>query len=108
LKAAFENRDALLWPGQFADVVLRLGVVNATLIPTEAVQPSQQGSFIFRVKPDQTVESVSVTTGETNQGRTQILTGLKPGDIVVTDGHLRLAPGARVKKAADLGALVTQ
>lgn len=109
LKASFENRDGLLWPGQFADVVLRLGgVQNATLVPSEAVQPGQKGPFVFRVKPDQTVELVQVTTGETFEGKTAIEGGLRPGDVVVTDGHLRLSPGSRIKKGVDPAASVTR
>jgi multidrug efflux system membrane fusion protein len=99
LKASFENGNNLLWPGQFADVVLRLGSVqNTTVVPVEAVQPGQKGPYVFRVKQDQTVESVQVETGETHENKIAILKGVNPGDVVITDGHLRLAPGARVKK----------
>lgn len=108
LRATFENTNGVLWAGQFADVQLGLGAVsNATLVPTEAVQPGQNGSFVYRVKADSTVEMIPVTTGESHSNKTAIVSGLKPGDIVVTDGHLRLAPGARVRKGADPNAAVT-
>lgn len=101
LKATFENANGLLWPGQFADVVLRLGTnANALLVPVEAVQTGQKGPYVFRVKRDQTIESVPVETGETYSGKIAVTKGLQAGDVVVTDGHLRLQPGARVKKGS--------
>ncbi|BDC48548.1 hypothetical protein F183_A08640 [Bryobacterales bacterium F-183] len=101
LKATFENANGLLWPGQFADVVLRLGTnANALLVPAEAVQTGQKGPYVFRIKGDQTIETVLVEQGETYGGKVAITKGLKAGDVVVTDGHLRLQPGARVKKGS--------
>ena len=98
LKATFANRDGQFWPGQFVDVVLGLGeVTNATVVPSEAVQPGQKGPFVYRVKADQTVEVVQVTVGETYRSQT-VVTGLKPGDDVVTDGQLRLAPKMKVRR----------
>ncbi len=98
LKATFANQDGKFWPGQFVDVVLGLGTVeNATVVPTEAVQPGQKGPFVYRVKADQTVEVVQVTVGESYQSKT-VVTGLNPGDDVVTDGQLRLAPKMKVRK----------
>ena len=62
LKAIFDNRDRMLWPGQFVNVVLTLDTQNnATVVPSEAVQDGQHGQFIFVVKADQTVESRPVT-----------------------------------------------
>jgi multidrug efflux system membrane fusion protein len=98
LKAVLENRDRLLWPGQFVDVVLTLRTIpNATLVPAEAVQESQQGQFIYVVKPDGTVEPRVVTAGRTQEGTTVIEKGVSPGDTVVTDGQMRLYPGARIQ-----------
>ncbi|WP_051670862.1 efflux RND transporter periplasmic adaptor subunit [Bryobacter aggregatus] len=102
LKAKFENANSVLWPGQFADVVLGLGsVAQATLVPAESVQPGQKGPMVYRVKPDMTVEIVQVTTGESVAGKLQILSGVEPGDVLVTDGQLRLSAGAKVKKGVD-------
>ncbi|MEK7372345.1 MAG: efflux RND transporter periplasmic adaptor subunit, partial [candidate division NC10 bacterium] len=63
LKATFPNADDALWPGQFVDVVLMLASEAAVVVPAEAVQAGQQGSFVFVVKPDLTVESRRVKVG---------------------------------------------
>jgi multidrug efflux system membrane fusion protein len=98
LKATFDNRDALLWPGQFVNVVLTLDTQqNATVVPTEAVQNGQKGSFIYVVKQDKSVEPREVETGRIVGSKTVIQTGVAPGDTVVTDGHLRLFPGAKIQ-----------
>ena len=98
LKATFENRDGVLWPGQFVTAVLTLDTQrNVTVIPGEAVQAGQQGSFVFAVKPDNTVEIRPVVTGSESGGRIVIEKGIAPGDTVVTDGQLRLFPGAPIQ-----------
>ena len=107
LKATFENRDGLLWPGQFVNVVLTLDTIqNATVVPAEAVQSGQRGQYVYVVKADNTVESRVVTPGAAFGGKMVIEKGVAPGDTVVTDGQLMLFPGARVRlvDAAKLGA----
>lgn len=102
LKATFANAQAQFWPGQFVDVSLGLGQIsNAIVIPTEALQPGQKGPFVYRIKADQTVEVKLVTVGEAYKNQTAV-TGLEPGDTVVTDGQLRLAPGMKVRLAKAL------
>jgi multidrug efflux system membrane fusion protein len=96
LKATFDNRDSMLWPGSFVTVVLTLDTEMATVAPTEALQNGQQGQFVYVVK-DSKVELRPVTPGRTVGGKTVIEKGLAPGDTVVTDGHLRLFPGAQIK-----------
>jgi membrane fusion protein, multidrug efflux system len=96
LKATFDNRDSQLWPGQFVTVVLTLETDRATVAPTEAIQNGQQGQYVYVVK-DSKVELRPVTPGRTVEGKTVIEKGLAPGDTVVTDGHLRLFPGAQIK-----------
>jgi membrane fusion protein, multidrug efflux system len=98
LKATFDNRDGLLWPGQFVNVVLTLNTQeNVTIVPTEAVQNGQKGSFVYIVKQDQSVEPRVIETGRIVGPKTVIQTGVAPGDTVVTDGHLRLFPGAKIQ-----------
>ena len=98
LKAVFENRDARLWPGQFVTVVLTLDTIrNATVVPAEAVQNAQQGQFVYLVKPDSKVELRMLTLGRSFGKVFVVDKGLDPGDTVVTDGQLRLFPGAQVK-----------
>jgi len=100
LKAVFENRQNRLWPGQFVNAVLTMDTKDATVIPAEAVQAGQQGSFVYLVKPDQTVEPRPVTVGQVFAGKVIIEQGLAPGDTIVTDGQSRLFPGARIITAA--------
>ena len=98
LKASFDNRDGLLWPGQFVNVIFTLDTIqNATVVPSEAVQSGQKGSFIYVVKKDQTIEARIVETGRIVGPKTVIQSGVAPGDTVVTDGHLRLFPGAKIR-----------
>jgi multidrug efflux system membrane fusion protein len=98
LKATFENSDGLLYPGLFTNVVLTLGTQHeAVVIPAQAVQIGQDNSFVYTVKPDMTVEVRNVKTGTTYKDMMVIDDGLKPGEKVVTDGQLRLVPGAAVQ-----------
>jgi len=97
LKATFPNDDRRLWPGQFVNVVLTLNTQkDATVIPSEAVQAGQQGSFVYVVKPNKTVEARLVKVGQTLERRVVIDKGLAAGEQVVTDGQLLLFPGAPV------------
>jgi multidrug efflux system membrane fusion protein len=96
LKGTFANTDHHLWPGQFVRVTLRLTTQrNAVVVPNEAVQTGQTGSFVYVVKADKTVESRSVTTGA-RVDQDMVVTGLELGEVVVTEGQLRLAPGSKV------------
>jgi multidrug efflux system membrane fusion protein len=98
LKAVFANADRALWPGQFVDIVTRLGDEPGTvLVPAAAVQTGQRGSQVFVVKPDRTVELREVKIGPSADGLTVIRSGVQAGETVVTDGQLRLVPGARVE-----------
>ena len=97
LKATFPNTDNALWPGQFVDVVLTLTSRAAIVVPSQAIQAGQQGPFLFVVKADQTVESRPVVVGTRLGAETIVEQGLRAGERVVTDGQLRLVPGARVE-----------
>jgi multidrug efflux system membrane fusion protein len=97
LKATFPNEDHALWPGQFVTLSLTLSeLTNAVVVPSQAVQTGQNGSFIYVVKPDQTVEERPVTNSITYQGETVVENGIRAGETVVTDGQLRLVPGVKV------------
>jgi multidrug efflux system membrane fusion protein len=98
LKARFENRARRLWPGQFVNAVLTLGVERgAVLVPSEAVQEGQQGSYVFVIKPDLTAEVRPVTAGRRSAHDTVIEKGLAAGEQVVTDGQIRLVAGTKVE-----------
>ena len=97
LKGTFPNSDRKLWPGQFVRVTLRLTIQpNAIVVPNQAVQTGQNGSFVYVVKPDRTVEMRPVTTGARVDQDMVVDQGLQLGETVVTEGQLRLAPGSRV------------
>ena len=97
LRATFPNADKKLWPGQFVQLALQLDdLTNAVVVPNQAVQASQSGSFIYVVKADQTVEQRFIKAGVPFQGLMVIASGLAAGETVVTDGQLRLAPGLKV------------
>lgn len=97
LKGTFGNADRKLWPGQFVRVTLRLAVEqNALVVPNQAVQTGQDGNYVFVVKEDRTVESRPVTPGVRVEQDLVIDKGLAAGETVVTEGHLRLAPGMKV------------
>ena len=97
LKATFTNPDHRLWPGQFARVSLRLTTIpNAIVVPSQAVQTGQDGQYVFVVKADSTVEQRTVSANQHVDQDIVIEKGLKPGEVVVTEGQLRLEPGSRV------------
>ncbi len=99
LKGVFANKDRRLWPGQFVDAYLTLRTQsNALVIPSQAIQNGQQGTFVYVIKEDNTVEARPITTSETQQaGQVIVQKGLAVGERIVTDGQLRLVPGAKVQ-----------
>jgi len=98
LKGTFANRERKLWPGQFVNVVLTLTrEPNAIVVPSQAIQTGQQGQYVYVVKQDLTVESRPVVVGRFVSNETVVQKGLLAGEKVVTDGQLRLYPGARVE-----------
>jgi membrane fusion protein, multidrug efflux system len=97
VKGTFPNEDRRLWPGQFVNVNVTLTAdPRAIVVPSPAVQTGQQGSYVFVVKPDQTVELRPVEIARTRGTDSVVKSGLKSGETVVTDGHLRLVPGSRI------------
>ena len=101
VKATLPNEDEFFLPGQFVSVVLTLSTIpDALVIPSQAVQAGQNGDYVFVVKPDHTVELRHVTVGEAVEANVVIREGLSAGEQVVTDGQLRLFPGARAAPRA--------
>ena len=97
LRATFANPDRRLWPGQYVKVLLTITQEpNSILAPSSAVQTSQDSQFVYVVKTVQTVEARAVTARRT-VGNETVLEGIQPGETVVTDGQLRLVPGARIQ-----------
>lgn len=100
LKASFSNAQRNLWPGQFVNVSLNMQrLPNATVIPLIAVNRGPKGQYVFLVGPDHKV-SLRPVELVTTQGQVAVVkSGLKPGDVVVTDGQMTLNPGSLVKIA---------
>jgi multidrug efflux system membrane fusion protein len=98
LKGTFANRERKLWPGQFVNVVLTLTrEPNTIVVPSQAIQTGQQGQYVFVVRQDLTVESRPVVVGRSVNSETVVQKGLVADEKVVTDGQLRLYPGARIE-----------
>jgi multidrug efflux system membrane fusion protein len=101
LKAIFQNQDNALFPNQFVNARLLLDIrKGAVIVPGAAVQRGPQGTFVYVVKPDQTVEVRPVALGPTAGGDTTIDTGLSAGEQVVIEGVDKLRPGSSVRVQA--------
>jgi len=97
VKASAGNDDEALTPGQFLDVRVPLGVwAGAATLPAEAVQQGPQGTYVFVVKPDQGVEQRKIALVDSRDGMAIVTQGLRDGETVVTDGHLRLTLKSKV------------
>ncbi len=96
LKGLFENRERRLWPAQFVNVILTLAVQNGVVVPSQAVQTGQQGQYVFVVTGEKRAETRNVVLDRIVEGQAVIRQGVAPGEVVVTDGHLRITPGAKV------------
>ncbi len=97
LRADYANTDGTLFPNEFVNVHLLVDTLqNATLVPSAAVQTGAPGAYVYLVNSDNTVSVQQVTTGPTDGTNTVITKGLKPGDVVVTDGVDRLSDGAAI------------
>jgi multidrug efflux system membrane fusion protein len=104
VKGTFENADQGLWPGLFVQVTLHLtNDQNAIVVPAAAVQPSASGQYVYVVKPDRTAEVRPVTVARQQGEEIIIARGLSAGEEVVTDGQLRLTPGAQVSTGGPRG-----
>jgi multidrug efflux system membrane fusion protein len=98
LKAVFDNKDNQLWPNQFVNANLLLETrKNSTVLPTAAILRGPQGTFVYLVKPDKTVEAHPVTVSIAQGNNTAVATGLHPGDTVVTDGQDKLQTGSKIE-----------
>jgi RND family efflux transporter MFP subunit len=95
VRAVMPNEDELLWPGTLVTSQVTLRTENAVVVPTLAVQVSQQGNYVFVVK-DNVATVTPVKVARLLGAESVIESGLNEGDVVVTDGHLLLTNGARV------------
>ncbi len=98
IKAEIANPDEKLTPGQFLNLSLILETLkDAVTVPNEAVQQGAEGNYIYVAKEDGTVENRNVQVLAAHEGYSAIGKGIQLGETVITDGHLRLTPGAKIK-----------
>jgi multidrug efflux system membrane fusion protein len=98
LRATLPNADHHFWPGQFVNVTLVLATTKgAVLIPSQATQISQQGPYVFVVKPDGTAELRQVTLGQRQGDKVVVTKGVSDGESVIVTGQLTVMPGAKVR-----------
>ncbi len=98
LKGTFENKDGSLWPGEFVTTSLELfQQQDAITVPTQAVVEGQSGNYIFVINADSTATQREIIVDRAAGDVTIISQGVKPGELVVTDGQLRLSTGTKVQ-----------
>lgn len=98
MKARLDNNDEKLTPGQFLNVAMALDTLSgAVVVPAEAVQQGPEGNFLYAVREDRSVEVRKIAVLATYRGLAAIAQGVAEGETVVTDGQLRLKPGATVQ-----------
>lgn len=97
LRARFDNRDRVLWPGQLVDVMLDMPITGPSLvIPDAAVGENAQGNYVFVVRDNGTAEQRAIKVLRTSDD-VAIVSGVEPGEKIVVDGQSRLSPEARVR-----------
>jgi multidrug efflux system membrane fusion protein len=96
-KANFPNTDGALFPSQFVNVVLLVDTLqNQVIVPTTATRHGPQGDFVWVLQLDKTVKARPVTVGPGTPETVSIVSGLRPGEVVITDGGDKLREGAKV------------
>jgi multidrug efflux system membrane fusion protein len=103
-KANFDNSEGSLWPGQLVAVrVLLRTQANVVTVPATAVQQGQNGSFVYVVRSDHSVEARNVDAGPVVDGLQWIRKGISEGEMAVTQGQYRIAPGVKVSQIPATG-----
>src|SRR5882757_4954216 len=96
LRATFKNDDDALFPNQFVNAQLLVDThKGVTLLPNNAIQRNDNGTFVYLVQPNQTVALKTITVG-TNDGNTSEVQDLQPGAVVAADSFNRLSDGAKI------------
>jgi multidrug efflux system membrane fusion protein len=98
LRGTFENQRNRLWPGLYVNILLTLSEQpNATVVPAHSIITTQQGSYVYVVRANSTVEQRTVVPSRTIADDTVVDKGLRAGETIVTDGQINLIPGATVE-----------
>jgi len=104
MRATFANADHRLWPNAFVNLRIVVDTLRgATLVPTKAVLTGAPGTYVFLVRPGNTVGIRKITLGPSDGTNTVVTSGLRPGDQVVTDGTDRLSDQAKIRIAGRPG-----
>jgi membrane fusion protein, multidrug efflux system len=105
LRAQFDNNDEALFPNQFVNVQLLVDTLQGvTLLPSAAIQRGAPGTFVYVVKPGDTVSVQAVKLGPGDGERVAVASGIAAGDTVVVDGADKLREGAKVTLPGTAGA----
>ena len=100
VRADFPNDERKLRPGMLVNVELQRAQRTALLLPEISVVQVGDRTFVYRVKPDGSVEQVDVQIGTRTDGQAEILKGIRAGDRIVVDGTGKLRPGAKISDTA--------
>jgi multidrug efflux system membrane fusion protein len=104
LKARFPNEDEALWPGQTVDVRVAVAErARAVVVPAAAVAAGQQGDYAYVVTPERKAELRPVVVEQAGEREAVIAEGIAAGELVVTEGQLKLRPDAPVELLDDPG-----
>ena len=104
LRATFNNAQNRLWPGLFVNILLTLSQqAGATVVPEQAIVDGEQGKFVYVVNSENRVQPRPVSTSRTVDGQVVIDKGLRPGEMIVTDGQGRLSPNAKIDPKSNVG-----
>ncbi len=104
LKGTFPNANRKLWPGEYANVTLKMSTqANALVIPNQAMQTGQDGNYVYLINADRVAEVRPITIGLRRETELVVDKGLSEGDTIVTQGQLRLAPGSHVALPGENG-----
>lgn len=97
LKAAFDNRDSALFPNQFVNIHLLVDTKRGlTIIPVPAIQRGPQGTYVYAVGQGNVANIRPITIAQTTGDVAGLSSGLKPGEVVVTDGQDKLQDGSKI------------
>ncbi|ADP69381.1 efflux transporter, RND family, MFP subunit [Rhodomicrobium vannielii ATCC 17100] len=101
LKATFDNRNEVLWPGQYASVLVEAGIIkNAVTVPTAAVQRGPNGLYVWVATPQGRAQMAAVEIGPSHEDETVIAKGVTEGDVVIVSNHYRLRPDIQIEPKA--------
>ncbi len=105
MRATLANKENRLYTGQYVDVIVDMpSNTPSVCIPSQAVQNTQNGQSVYVVAQNNTVELRPIKVLRTRRGIAAVSQGIKPGEVIVTDGIMSLKPGAKVQVVSQNGA----